>query len=125
MTTRTKKQQAYLENYEKMVRKLHLLSRIYIRQFLGTRPEGDPRVDYLTGLEGFKNLANAQLSGVVRILTMMLGGKKQEFLDILEEELGKQIKAMEEDLAVTSWDAQGNPTFDLQVFRQRTATWPL
>ena len=121
---KTKKQQAYLENYETMVRRLHTLSRISVRQFLGTRPEGDPRVDYLTGLEGFKNLANAQLSGVVRVLTMMLGNKKQEFLDIQAEELTKHIKSMEEDLAVSGWDAQGNPTFDLQAFRQRTATWP-
>ena len=124
----TKKQreqnEAYMENYKQLVQRLTFLSRFNVRQFMGTRQEGDPRVDYLTGLEGFKNLANSQLSGIIRILTMMLGDKKQEFLKIMEEELGNQLKSMEEDIGVVGWTDTGEPQFDLQVLKGKTAGWP-
>jgi len=116
--------EAYMENYKQLVQHLTFLSRFNVRQFMGTRQEGDPRVDYLAGLEGFKNLANSQLSGIIRILTMMLGDKKQEFLKIMEEELGNELKSMEEELGVTGWTAEGSPQFDLQVLRERTKGWP-
>lgn len=115
---------AYMENYTKLVQRLYWLSKFNVRQFMGNREEGDPRVDYLAGLEGFKNLANAQISGIVRILTMMLGRKKQEFLKVMEEELGSQIKSMEEEVGVVSWADDGTPRFDLKVLREKTEAWP-
>ncbi|MBA7694625.1 hypothetical protein ES703_103238 [subsurface metagenome] len=119
-----KENKAYMENYKQLVQRLTFLSRFNCRQFLGTRPEGDPRVDYLAGLEGFKHLVDAQLSGIIRVLTMMLGDKKQEFLKIMEEELGNELKSMEEELGVTGWTAEGQPQFDLQILRDKTKGWP-
>ena len=92
---RQQENEAYKENYEKQIRRLYFLSRFNSRQFLGTRTEGDPRVEYLAALESFKNLANAQIAGVVRALTMLLGDKKQEFLDIMAEELAN-VSGVEE-----------------------------
>ena len=119
-----KENEAYLENYKQLVQRLTFLSRFNVRQFMGTREEGDPRVDYLAGLEGFKHLVNSQLSGIIRVLTMMLVDKKQEFLKIMEEELGNELKSMEEELGVTGWTEEGQPQFDLQVLRERTRGWP-
>jgi len=116
--------EAYVERYKQLVERLTILSRFNVRQFLGTRPEGDPRVDYLAGLESFKNLVNAQLSGIIRVLTMMLGDKKQEFLKIMEDELINQLKVMEEEVGITGWTAEGQPQFDLQVLREKTKGWP-
>ncbi len=119
-----KENEAYMENYKQLVQRLTFLSRFNVRQFLGTREEGDPRVEYLAGLEGFKNLVNAQLSGIIRILPMMLGDKKQEFLKIMEDELITQLKSMEEELGVMSWTGEGQPQFDLQILREKTRSWP-
>jgi len=119
-----KENEAYLENYKQMIQRLYFVSRFNIRQFLGTRPEGDSRVEYLTILEEFKNLANAQIAGIVRAVTMMLGDKKQEFLDIMAEELANQLKVMEDEVGITSWTAEGQPQFDLQVLREKTKGWP-
>ena len=95
--------QALLDEYKKQAERLYFLSKFNIRQFLGTREEGDTRVSYMAGLEGFKNLANAQLAGIIRILTMMLGDKKGEFHKIMAEELGTQVKSMEDDVGITGW----------------------
>ena len=126
--TQTKKQsaqnEAYMENYKQQVQRLYWLSKFNVRQFLGTRQDGDPRVDYLAGMESFKNLANAQISGVVRILTMMLGDKKQEFLKVMAQELAIQIKSMEEDVGIVGWSAEGSPQFDLAILREKTKGWP-
>ncbi len=119
-----KENEAYLETYKQMVQRLTFLSRFNVKQFMGTRKEGDPRVDYLAGLEGFKHLVDSQISGIIRILNMMLGDKKQEFLKIMEEELGNELKSMEEELGVTGWTAEGSPQFDLQILREKTAGWP-
>jgi len=124
--TKEQKEQneAYMETYKKLVERLYWLSRFNVRQFMGTREEGDPRVDYLAGLESFKNLANSQLSGIIRILTMMLGDKKPEFLKIMEEELNNQLKALEDDIGVVTWADDGTPRFDLGVLREKTKGWP-
>lgn len=116
--------QAYLDNYKGKVEHLYYLSRFNVRQFMGTRQEGDPRVEYLAGLEGFKNLANAQISAVVRAMTALLGDKKQEFMDIMAEELDSQLKAMEDEVGVTGWTADGQPQFDLTILREKTKGWP-
>ena len=118
------KAKAYLENYKQMIQRLYFVSRFNVRQFLGTRQEGDPRVEYLAALEGFKNLANAQITGVIRAVTLMLGEKKQEFLDIMAEELANQLKVMEDEVGITDWTAEGQPQFDLQVLREKTKGWP-
>jgi len=123
-TKKREQNEAYMENYKQQVQRLYWLSKFNVRQFLGTRQDGDPRVDYLAGLEGFKNLANSQLSSIIGILTMMLGDKKQEFLKVMEEELANQIKAMEEDIGVVGWTDNGEPQFDLAVLRERTRGWP-
>jgi len=115
---------AYLANYRQMVERLSFLSKFNVRQFMGTREEGDPRVTYLASLESFKNLVNSQLSGIIRILTMMLGEKKQEFLKIMEEELANQLKVMEDDVGITGWTEEGQPQFDLKVLSEKTARWP-
>ena len=119
-----KENEAYLDNYKQMIQRLMFISRFNVRQFLGTRPEGDPRVEYLTALESFKNLANSQVTGVIRAVTMMLGDKKQEFLDIMAEELANHVKVMEEEVGITGWTAEGQPQFDLQVLREKTKGWP-
>ena len=116
--------QALLDEYKKQAERLYFLSKFNVRQFMGTREEGDPRVNYLAGLEGFKNLVNAQLAGIIRILTMMLGDKKSEFHQIMAEELGNQVKSMEEDIGVTGWTEDGQPQFDLQILREKTGGWP-
>ncbi len=119
-----KENEAYMENYKHQVQRLTFLARFNVRQFLGTRQEGDPRVDYLAGLEGFRNLVNAQISGIIRLQTMMLGDKRKEFLDIMAEELANQLKSMEEELGVTGWTDENEPQFDLQVLKEKTAGWP-
>jgi len=119
-----KENQARMEKYKELVQRLTFLSRFNVRQFMGSREEGDPRVEYLARLEEFKNLVNSQLSGIIRILTMMLGDRKPAFLNIMEEELANQLKVMEEELGVTGWTAEGQPQFDLQVLRERTKGWP-
>jgi len=116
--------QALMDEYKKQAERLYFLSKFNVRQFMGTREEGDPRVSYLAGLEGFKNLVNAQLAGIIRILTMMLGDKKAEFHKIMAEELGNQVKSMEEDIGITGWTDDGQPQFDLNVLREKTKGWP-
>jgi len=119
-----KENEAYKENYKRMIQRLYFVSRFNIRQFLGTRPEGDPRVEYLTVLEGFKNLANAQIQAIIRALTMLLGDKKQEFLNIMAEEMANQLKVMEEEVGITGWTDDGQPQFDLNILREKTKGWP-
>ena len=119
-----KENEAYKENYKRQVQRLMFISRFNCRQFLGSRQEGDPRVDYLAGLESFKNLVDSQLSGIIRLLTMMLGDKKEEFLKIMEEELDNHLKVMEEEVGITGWTEDGQPQFDLQVLREKTKGWP-
>lgn len=111
--------EGYLEEFRDMLRKVDILSQVETRQLMGTRPEGDSRVEYLTALESFKNLANVQLQVLIRLA---MGNK--DFLAIFAEELGEQVEHMESDLCVAGWDASGNPVFDLQEYRKRTAGWP-
>ena len=118
------KDEAYLENYAVQLKHLYYLSRFNVRQFLGTRPEGDPRVEYLADLERFKNLVNAQMLGINRILKIMLGEKKTQFMKIMEEELATQLKNMEEDIGVEGWGDDGVPRFNKQVQIEKTKGWP-
>jgi len=124
----TKKDRAYLENYKAEAEKLYVLSRFATRQLLGERPADDPRVDYMAGLEAFKNLANAQLSGIIHLLNELMGDKEFRSLqgrlgELLQRELSRQVKSMEEDLCVTDWK-EGAPIFNLQALQERIKTWP-
>lgn len=119
-----KEAERYLADYKGMVRQLTILSRIAARQLLGTRADEDPRLEYVAALESFKNLSNVQTSVLIRLVTEKLGVKREEFLELSREELAKQIEAMEQDLCVTGWDSSGNPVFNLQAYRERTAGWP-
>jgi hypothetical protein len=117
-------QQDYLENYRNLVQRLHTLSRLSVRQLMGTRPTGDPQTDYMTGLEAFKNLANVHLEVLMELTIKKLGMSKEDFLKLQAEQLAGQITAMEQDLCVTGWDGNGNPIFDLAKYAERTALWP-
>lgn len=119
-----KKNEEYMENYKALVGKLYTLSRMNVRQFLGTREDGDPRVEYLTGLESFKNLANVQLQVLLGVVYAMVGERKPAVLKMMEEELGKQIESMQEALAVTGWKEDGSPVLDLQKHLANTVSWP-
>jgi len=123
-TTKQKQYEAYMENYRTLVQHLQFLSSFNVREFMGTREDGDPRVHYLAGLEGFKNLANAQLSGIIRFLDESKDGKKTDLFPIMAEELAAHVKSMEEDLGVTGWNEEGHPQFDLQILKEKTKGWP-
>ena len=119
-----KKIEKYTANYEEMVNKLKVLSRMNVRQFMGTREDGDPRVNYLTEMEASKNLANVHLSTLLEVVSQMFGSKGGELLKMMEQTLSQQIKSMEETLAVTGWNKDGTPKLDLQAHLERTQTWP-
>jgi hypothetical protein len=121
---REKKEQALLEEYRNMVKKLRALSKISVRQFLGSRADGDPRVEYLTEIEAFKNLANVYFEVIMGLTFTKLGVSKEEYLKINCEQLSNQLKTMEQDLCITGWDQQGNPLFDLVRYAERTSNWP-
>jgi len=123
MNKAQKEAEQYLEQYRGMVRKLQVLSQVATRQLMGSRSEGDPQAEYLTALEAFKNMANAQLDMLIR-LAVELGVARERMLEVQSEELQKQVTAMEQDLCVTGWNADGHPVFDLQAYRERTAGWP-
>lgn len=122
--TSTGENEEYMANYKALVTKLCTLSRMNVRQFLGTRADGDPRVDYLAGVESFKNLANVQLQLLLGVVYALVGTKKPEVLKMMEDELGKQIEAMEESLAVTGWREDGTPILDLKAHLEKTQGWP-
>lgn len=123
-TAQKKKIEEYMANYNKMFSRLHILSRMNVRQFLGTRQEGDSRVEYLTQMEAFKNLANVQLSTLLEVVSEMFGSKGGELLKVMEQALSQQIKSMEESLAVTGWNEDGTPQLDLKAHLEKTANWP-
>ncbi|KKM94725.1 hypothetical protein LCGC14_1195370 [marine sediment metagenome] len=125
MAEETAEQKDYLDAYREEVRKLQVLSTHAVRQFLGTREEGDPRVDYLVALEAFKNMANAQISCLLRLATEKLGVSQEDFLAVATEELGKQVETMQEDLAVIGWNEDGTVKLDLQAHLEKTRGWPL
>ncbi len=122
--TEEKKNLYLLETYKAMVGKVHALSKVSVRQFLGSRDEGDPRVEYLTDLEAFKHLANVHLEVIMDLCIKKLGITKEEFLKSQSELISSQVESMEKDLCVTGWDQQGNPLFDLPKYAERTKLWP-
>lgn len=118
------KDEAYVANYKEMVKKLQVLSRVAVRQFLGTRPDGDPRLEYMANIEAFVNLANVQLEVLLGLTVQKLGIPREDYLKAQTTSITTQIQTMEKDLAVKSWDQSGNPVFDLQAYLERTALWP-
>ena len=120
----TKKDRTYLENYKAEAEKLYVLSRFATKQLLGERPADDPRVEYMAGLEAFKNLANAQLSAIIHILTEVMGEQEDHFREVFQRELARQVLSIEKDLCVTGWTEQGAPIFNLPALQERVRTWP-
>jgi len=118
------KNEAYVVNYKEMTRKVGVLSRISVGQFLGTRPEGDPRVDYLAAAECTKNLVNVQVQALLNMAVTKLGIPREEFMQVMAEEMDKYLKAIETDLCVTGWDDKGNPILNLKAYAERTRLWP-
>lgn len=122
--TAQKKVEEYTANYNEMINKIKVLSRMNVRQFLGTRQEGDPRVEYLNQMETDRNLANVQVSALLEVVSEMFGSKGGELLKVMKRTLSQQIKSMEESLAVTGWNEDGTPQLDLQAHLEKTANWP-
>jgi len=117
--------EVYLANYKEMVKKLRVLSKVAVRQFLGTRrADDDPRLEYMTDLEAFKNLANVHLEVLMELTIKKLGITRKDSLKVHGDQLAAQLKTMEQDLCVTGWDEKGSPIFDLAAYRERTKLWP-
>lgn len=112
-----------LAEYKALLGRLMTLSRVSSRQLLGTRPEGEPRGEFIVGIEAFKNLADIQIQ-VLTVLVMSLGVKKEDYFRVLVDEFRKHMQEMEKDLCVTGWNDAGQPIFDLQAYRERTLGWP-
>ena len=113
----------WLDEYKEMVGRLQALSRVAVRQFLGTRPSAAPPLEYLVGRETVLNLSQVQLQVLLTLVAQKLGIPREDFLRVSREELAKQVTLMEEQLCVTGWD-HGNPIFDLPAYRERTKLWP-
>ena len=111
--------------YKLQVLKLTVLSKVAVRQFMGTRPDGDPRVEYLTNMETFKNLSNVYLEVMMDLISTKLGIPKEAVLKAYHDQLAVHIETLEKDLCVTSYDPQGNPVFDLPSYREMTKEWPV
>ena len=121
----TKKDRDYVDNYKAEAEKIYALSRFAATQLLGERPAGDPRLDYMAGLEAFKNLANAQLSALTHLIQELMGDDKEaHFREIQQRELARQVESMKDDLCVTGWTEEGAPIFNLPALRERTKNWP-
>jgi len=119
------KNEAFMTNYKEMVRKLRVLSKFAVRQFLGTRVDDDPRLEYLTDIEAFKNLANVHLEVMMALTIKKLGLSKEDYLKAHGDQLAEQLKTIEQDLCITGWDDKDNPIFDLPAYRERTKLWPM
>lgn len=119
-----RKAEEYMKHYRDLVAKLHEMSRMNVRQLMGTKAEGDPRVEYLTGLEAFRNVANVQIQVNSRLITDKLGVEREDFLALSQEIMEQQIKSMEEALAITGWKENGKPTLDLKRYGEKTRGWP-
>ncbi len=120
----TQKDQKYLDNFQEMARKLAVMSQIACRQFLGSRPDKDPRLLYLGNMEAFKNLATVQLEVIMELTVGKLGISKEEYMKVHGEHLASRLSEMEKDLCITSWSPEGNPIFDLPAYAEATKSWP-
>lgn len=120
----TKKVQGYLDRYTVTARKIAAISRIHSRQFIGTRAEGDPRLTYLVELETTLNILSAQVEVLTTLVTTKLGLNPDVFMKCTEEILESTLTRLQQPLAITSWDEQGNPIFDLVKYKEVTALWP-
>lgn len=111
-----------LEVYREATKKLYAMSKVQVRQLMGTQPEDDSRVNYLAGVQCYINLANAQIASLLR-LVKALGIEPEEFMAVQLEEMDKLITALQEDLCIMGW-SNGSPVFDLPAYKERTAGWP-
>jgi hypothetical protein len=118
------KNQAAVINYKEMTRKVGVLSRITVRQLLGTRPETDPRTEYMTTLEMRVIMSGMQQEVLLELAITKLGLSRDDFLKAMTEKMQETVKAFEDDLCVQDWDDAGNPIFDLAKYAERTKLWP-
>lgn len=123
-TKLSKEEQAYVDNWQVKVKRVLILSQEGGRQFLGTRDEGDPRVEYLTGLEAARNLAQVQIACLLRLVTEKLGVSQEDLRTVMAEEMEKQLTTMEEELGVIGWNQDGTMRLDLQAHAEKTKGWP-
>jgi len=119
----TKKDRTYMENYKAEAQKLYVLSGFATQQLLGERPPGDPRVEYIAGLEAFKNLANAQISALTHLIQELIGDN-EHFREVLQRELSRQVESMEEEFCVAGWK-NGAPTFNREALAEKIKGWPV
>jgi hypothetical protein len=116
--------QDLLNGYMDMASKIQQLSRLSIREFLGTRPDNDPRVHYLSELETFRHLANVNLTVVMELTIKALGITQADYLKIQNQKLAELLTELQNNLGVTGWDEVGQPLLDLVKYSERTASWP-
>lgn len=114
--------------YRENVQKLLKLSLIQSRQLMGSLPATDPRMQFVSDLQGQLHLANAQILATMHVLQEILRVLKDDLqikqTEIQLLELKNQIEVMEKDLCVTGWDPNGEPILNLQEYRKRTEGWP-
>jgi hypothetical protein len=118
------KVEAYLDKYRDKLRRLRVLSGISTRQFLGTRPEGDPRLEFLTEMLMNQHLATVQFQVLLEAAIGRDSFTREEFLDLQEAKLNEQLASIEMDLCIDHWDESGRPVFDLPKYTERTKIWP-
>lgn len=118
------KNQVVVANYKEMTRKVGVLSRISVRQLLGTRSEADSRTEYMTTLEMRVNMSLMQIEALLELAISKLGVSRDDFLKAMTDKMKETVKTLEEDFCVTSWDDTGNPIFDLAKYAERTKLWP-
>jgi hypothetical protein len=116
--------QELLNQYMEMARRIQALSRLSIREFLGTRADTDPRVHYLTEFEVFRNLANVNLSVMMELAIKALGLSQEDYLKIQNQKIAELLTDLQQNLGVTGWDASGLPLLDLAKYAEWTKTWP-
>jgi hypothetical protein len=114
----------FMDEFQHLTRRIATLSKLAVRQFLGTREPEDPRVIYLVNLEAFKAMTDASLEALLELAIKKMGVTRQEFLQLAKQKLEGQLKTMETDLCVTGWDDAGNPLLDLLGFQEKTKGWP-
>lgn len=113
----------HLREFQTLVSKLKKLSYLKVKQFLGVNSnDNDPRVKYLANLD----LSISLLSSHVAALLEPKDGSKPPKSVALEmlECVEKQVKLLQEELAVTGWDKDGNPLLDLANWADITKGWP-
>lgn len=110
-----------LVEYQRLVARVQALSRVQVRQFLGTRPEDDPRLVYLAQRECYLTLLIFQVQALTELLAPET---RQKFMTAMLKLVRKAVGDWGKDLGVKDWSTDGQPIFELPVFREKTRGWP-